>query len=264
MRGTGDAYALRKAYHDEKIHAQLPPASPEGDAVFEAAEQARVEAIGSLAMKGVRQPISPRSWNSSCVAEGLGKARVNRDEAPLADVVGLMVREKLTGEKPPACARSRGRSVAALHRGTRRRGSRQARRRAARPEGVCAAHPHHAATILHWAIRPTRPARLTTMPRAKAREARTTRRRTGQPSSRAKARPPNSPRIARGRRRGRTRIQRRAVGRPQRCRTSRKTATQAQPPCSAFRPCRTNGATRSTPPNSTRRFPRPIFATPRN
>src|SRR5438046_259180 len=44
VRGTGDAYALRKAYHDEKVNNQFRPASPEGAAVFEAAEQARVEA----------------------------------------------------------------------------------------------------------------------------------------------------------------------------------------------------------------------------
>ena len=53
VRGIGDAYALRKAYHDEKINNQFRPASPEGAAAFEAAEQARVEAIGSIAMKGV-------------------------------------------------------------------------------------------------------------------------------------------------------------------------------------------------------------------
>ncbi len=54
VRGTGDAYALRKAYHDEKVNSQFRPASPDGAAIFEAAEQARVEAIGSLAMKGVQ------------------------------------------------------------------------------------------------------------------------------------------------------------------------------------------------------------------
>ncbi len=53
VRGTGDAYALRKAYHDEKVNNRFRPGSPEGAAAFEAAEQARVEAIGALAMKGV-------------------------------------------------------------------------------------------------------------------------------------------------------------------------------------------------------------------
>jgi cobaltochelatase CobT len=100
VRGTGDAYALRKAYHDEKVNSQFRPASPDGAAIFEAAEQARVEAIGSLAMKGVKANLAS-GLETRLLNRGLGKAR-SKDEAPLADVLGLMVREKLTGEKPPA------------------------------------------------------------------------------------------------------------------------------------------------------------------
>src|SRR5215472_2863732 len=100
VRGTGDAYALRKAYHDEKINHQFRPASPEGLAAFEAAEQARVEAIGALAMKGVAANLAA-GLEQRLLGRGLGKARL-KDDAPLADVLGLMVRERLTGEKPPA------------------------------------------------------------------------------------------------------------------------------------------------------------------
>src|SRR3954469_3892763 len=38
VRGTGDAYALRKAYHDEKVNTQFRPASAEGSAAFETLE----------------------------------------------------------------------------------------------------------------------------------------------------------------------------------------------------------------------------------
>ena len=100
VRGTGDAYALRKAYHDEKINARFRPAGSENAALFEAAEQARVEAIGSLAMKGVAANLTA-GLEARLLNRGLGKAK-SREEAPLADVLGLMVREKLTGEKPPA------------------------------------------------------------------------------------------------------------------------------------------------------------------
>ena len=100
VRGIGDAYALRKAYHDEKINTQFRPSSPDGAAVFEAAEQARVEAIGAIAMKGVAANLAA-GLEQRLLNRGLGKARV-KDEAPLADVLGLIVREKLTGEKPPA------------------------------------------------------------------------------------------------------------------------------------------------------------------
>ena len=100
VRGTGDAYALKKAYHSEKIHARHRPAGADGNAIFDAAETARVEAIGALAMEGVRQNLNAQ-LEQRLVAKGLGRA-TSREEASLADVVGLMVREKLTGQAPPA------------------------------------------------------------------------------------------------------------------------------------------------------------------
>jgi cobaltochelatase CobT len=100
VRGTGDAYALRKAYHDEKIHSQFRPQSTDGASMFEAAEQARVEAIGSLAMVGVKANLAA-GLEQRLVARGLAKART-REEVPMADAMGLLVREALTGEKPPA------------------------------------------------------------------------------------------------------------------------------------------------------------------
>ena len=86
VRGIGDAYALRKAYHDEKINNQFRPASPEGAAAFEAAEQARVEASGAIAMKGVAANLAA-GVEQRLLNRGLAKARA-RDEAPLADVLG--------------------------------------------------------------------------------------------------------------------------------------------------------------------------------
>jgi cobaltochelatase CobT len=100
VRGTGDAYALKKAYHNEKVHARYRPSGIDSNAIFDAAETARVEAIGALAMEGVRQNLSAQ-LEQRLVAKGLGRASA-REEAPLADVVGLIVREKLTGQAPPA------------------------------------------------------------------------------------------------------------------------------------------------------------------
>src|ERR1700735_3337372 len=53
VRGQGDAYALRLAYHENNLHEWSRPKSAEAAAIFEAAEQARVEAIGARAMEGV-------------------------------------------------------------------------------------------------------------------------------------------------------------------------------------------------------------------
>jgi cobaltochelatase CobT len=99
VRGAGDAYALRKAHHEDKVHDQFRPQSADAAAVFEAAEQARVEAIGSLAMKGVAHNLTA-GLEQRLTQRGLTKARVKAD-VPIADVIGLMVREKLTGEAPP-------------------------------------------------------------------------------------------------------------------------------------------------------------------
>ena len=103
VRGAGDAYALRRAYHEDSVHDQFRPQSAEGAAIFEAAEQARVEAIGSLAMTGVASNLAA-GLEARCAQRGLTKARL-KSEAPLADVVGLIVRERLTGEAPPESTR---------------------------------------------------------------------------------------------------------------------------------------------------------------
>ena len=52
-RGEGDAAALRLAHHDAAAHERLVPAGAEARAVFEALENARCEAIGARALKGV-------------------------------------------------------------------------------------------------------------------------------------------------------------------------------------------------------------------
>ena len=104
IRGQGDAYALRCAYHQDAVHARYRPQSADAAAVFEAAEQARVESIGALAMKGVAENLAA-GLEARCASRGLAKVR-DREEAPLADVVGLLVREQLTGAAPPSCAQA--------------------------------------------------------------------------------------------------------------------------------------------------------------
>ncbi len=103
VRGAGDACALKLAYHEERIHNQLRPHSAEASLVFEAAEQARVEAIGALTMRGVKANLAA-NVAARCNAHGLAKAHL-RSEVPIADVLGLIVRERLTGEAPPEDAR---------------------------------------------------------------------------------------------------------------------------------------------------------------
>src|ERR1043166_5075066 len=53
VRGHADSIALRLACHDPGVHRRLMPGGQQARAVFEAVEQARVEAIGSRRMMGV-------------------------------------------------------------------------------------------------------------------------------------------------------------------------------------------------------------------
>ncbi|MDE2466954.1 MAG: cobaltochelatase subunit CobT [Alphaproteobacteria bacterium] len=99
VRGAGDAYALRKAYHEDSVHARYRPTNADAAELFEAAEQARVEAIGTLAMRGVGANLAA-NLEARYQQKPFTKAR-ERAEVPLADALGLVVREKLTGQSPP-------------------------------------------------------------------------------------------------------------------------------------------------------------------
>ena len=53
LRGHADSMALRLACHDAAVHRRLAPEGQAARAVFDAVEQARVEAIGARRMSGV-------------------------------------------------------------------------------------------------------------------------------------------------------------------------------------------------------------------
>ena len=99
-RGFADGYALKLRHHDATLHNRAAPAEAVARAVFDAVEQARIEAIGARAMAGVRQNLT-HSLEMRMKSDPLVRAR-NRDEVPLSTAIGLMVRERLTGDLPPA------------------------------------------------------------------------------------------------------------------------------------------------------------------
>jgi cobaltochelatase CobT len=104
IRGHADAAALSVACHDPALHEKLAPSGGDARAVFEAIEEARVEAIGARRMQGVAANLAARieqRYERSRFAEA-----TERSEAPLSDALGLLVRERLTGQAPPAKARA--------------------------------------------------------------------------------------------------------------------------------------------------------------
>ena len=57
-RGLSDSFALRLANHKDDIHNRYMPQGKNARAMFEAVEQARIEAIGANAMPGVAMNLS--------------------------------------------------------------------------------------------------------------------------------------------------------------------------------------------------------------
>jgi cobaltochelatase CobT len=102
-RGFADAAALKLRHHDEALHARFAPADDIARSVFDAAERARVEALGARAMAGVRANLSS-AVEMRMRTDPITRAR-NRAEVPLDTALGLIVRERLTGERPPEAAR---------------------------------------------------------------------------------------------------------------------------------------------------------------
>lgn len=110
-RGQGDSMAMRLASHDADTHRRRSPADPEAKAAFDALEQARVEALGCVRMPGMKINIS------EMLEDRLFRANfaevTERGDAPLAEALGLLLREKLAGMAVP----SSGRQVVDLWRG---------------------------------------------------------------------------------------------------------------------------------------------------
>jgi len=104
IRGHADAAALAVACHDDSLHRALAPSGGDARAVFEAVEQARVEAVGAHLMEGVAANLQAR------MEQRYARSRITeeteRAEAPLPDALALLVRERLTGVAPPAKARA--------------------------------------------------------------------------------------------------------------------------------------------------------------
>lgn len=100
-RGQGDAMAMRLASHDIKMHTKRTPADPDAKAAFDSLEQARVEALGCVRMQGMKTNIG------EMLEDRMAKANfaqiTQKDDAPLAEALGLILRQNLAGlDIPPS------------------------------------------------------------------------------------------------------------------------------------------------------------------
>ncbi|KTT72650.1 cobaltochelatase subunit CobT [Sphingomonas endophytica] len=98
-RGFADGFALRLRHHDVAMHARGAPAEATARAVYDAIEDARVEALGSRGYQGIADNLA-HALDVRLRTDPITRAR-NKSEVPLASALGLMVREALTGRVPP-------------------------------------------------------------------------------------------------------------------------------------------------------------------
>jgi cobaltochelatase CobT len=101
-RGAADSAALRLRYHDAKLHARVAPMDVDARSVFDALEMARVEALGARSMGGVRDNLRHLT-DARVRGDAIVRAR-DAEEVPLSTALGLIARQRLTGEAPPSAA----------------------------------------------------------------------------------------------------------------------------------------------------------------
>jgi cobaltochelatase CobT len=104
VRGEADALALRLKHHDAKLHASRMPTGDTAPALYEALEQARVEALGANLMVGVRDNIAA-SLEDRYRREGLHRV-TEKNDTVMPEVVRLLARTAFTGAPPPDAAKS--------------------------------------------------------------------------------------------------------------------------------------------------------------
>jgi len=99
-RGEADALALRLSLHDKNIHASNMPQSGPARQVFEAMEQARVEALGGRHLSGLGDNLMA-ALDARAVKRGFDDPDIAKDDTSFAEAVGLYAREQLTGRALP-------------------------------------------------------------------------------------------------------------------------------------------------------------------
>ena len=90
LRGLADSMALRLACHDEAIHRRFAPPNQAARGLFDAVEQARVEAIGSRRMEGVASNLT--AMLDDRYHRGPYAEITDRADAPLEDAVAMLLR----------------------------------------------------------------------------------------------------------------------------------------------------------------------------
>jgi cobaltochelatase CobT len=103
-RGTADAFALRRRYHDEGLASRYAPTGQLAREIYDAMETARCEAVGARAMPGTAGNIDARIAHEAD-RKGYGQITQAAD-APLPVAAGYLVRHLATGRPMPRGAQN--------------------------------------------------------------------------------------------------------------------------------------------------------------
>ncbi len=98
-RGFADSLALRLRHHNAALHGRQRPSDPVAGAVYDAIENARVEALGARSMAGIAGNLDA-AMKLRMRSDPIARAQ-HADEVPLQTALELIVRERLTGMAPP-------------------------------------------------------------------------------------------------------------------------------------------------------------------
>jgi cobaltochelatase CobT len=101
-RGFADSFSLRLKHHDAGRHASARPTEAIAASAFDAIETARIEALGSRAMAGVRDNLT-NALEMRLRTDPITRAQA-AEEVPISTAIALMVRERLTGQAVPDIA----------------------------------------------------------------------------------------------------------------------------------------------------------------
>ncbi|ODT90103.1 MAG: cobaltochelatase subunit CobT [Sphingobium sp. SCN 64-10] len=99
-RGFADSFSLKLRHHNARLHAARAPGDPTARAVYDAVEMVRYEALGSKNYPGMRANLAA-ALDMRTHADPITRAQ-SASEVPIQGAVALLLREKLTGQAPPA------------------------------------------------------------------------------------------------------------------------------------------------------------------
>ncbi len=98
-RGTADALAMQRRYHDDALHDRYAPPGQMAREIYEAMETARCEAMGARDMPGTATNIHAKIA-ADASRKGYDQIR-DRADAPLSVAAGYLVRQLATGRDLP-------------------------------------------------------------------------------------------------------------------------------------------------------------------